>query len=286
MFQIKSFRFVSMVWFTLILTMPACQTLNNSADEDERLANLINTQKSVVINYLNQGQADMALKELRALVLKHPKDADFKNLLGLTYLSLRNYPMAEAILEEAYELQPKAHIALNLSSAYLETKQYARGLKLLKDLKSSSQGKQYQYPERIEHNMAIIALRMQKPQLAEKHFQKALQDNPFYYVSLMQLGQLYEKSKRSDLALEQFAKARNACLKCYDPLMAVVRQQVKKGQTKAALAMIQEYLVNKEVEPLDRSRARKLLAMASRAAAKKNLSLRKKDTPPASQKAQ
>lgn len=272
MFHRKSFSIVPMVWFTLILSMSACQTLNSPEDNEQRKADLLATQKSVVIDYLNQGQADMALKELRPLVTKYPRDVDFKNLLGLTYLSLQNYQMAQTLLEEAYQIAPKAHIALNLSSAYLETKQYVRGLKLLKDLKASPQGKDYQYPERIEHNMAIISLRMNKPKLAEKYFNRALQANPFYYVSLMQLGQLYEKTKRLPEAQAQFLKARNTCIKCYDPLLALVRLHTRQGRTQSALNLVQEYLALKEVEPIDRSKARKLLALASRAGARRPIS--------------
>ncbi len=274
----KRLILIPIAWFTLILTMPACQTLKNDTNEEETANNLLETQKNVVIDYLNHGQGDLALKELRPLVAKYPQDVDFKNLLGLTYLSLQNFQMAQGLFEEAYRLDPKPHIALNLSSAYLENKQYARAMKLLKDLQASPQGKKYQYPERLQHNIGIIALRMNKPKLAEKHFLLALQYNPFYYLSLMQLGQLYEKTNRSQLALEQFEKARGACLKCYDPMHALVRQYLKRGERKTALMLLEEYMMYKEVEPLDRGKARKLLALAGRQNSPGDVSLRKPET--------
>ncbi len=162
--------------------MPGCQTLKDPASEARREDELLNTQKNLVIGYINQGQPNMALRELRPLLTKHPQDADFKNLMGLTYLSLQNPKMALGFFEESHRLQPRASVALNLSSAYIETKQFAKAMKTLKDLRNSPAGKEYQYPERILHNIGLCAERMDKYKIAEKYYKLAIEVNPYYYL--------------------------------------------------------------------------------------------------------
>jgi Tfp pilus assembly protein PilF len=247
-----------------ILCMPGCQTLKDPAAEAKREEDLLNTQKNLVIGYINQGQPNMALRELRPLMKKHPQDADFKNLMGLTYLSLQNPKMALGFFEESHRLQPRASVALNLSSAYIETKQYSKAMKTLKELRNSPAGKDYQYPERILHNLALCAERMNKEKIAEKYYKLAIEVNPYYYLSLMRLGQLYERTRNTDLALREYQKAREACRKCFDPIHALVTQWVAQGDTPKAMALIQEYLTDKELDPAERMKARKLLASTSK----------------------
>ncbi|MCX6128963.1 MAG: hypothetical protein NTX25_07850 [Proteobacteria bacterium] len=252
-------------YFTIlfILCMSACQTLKDRDAEAKREEDLLNTQKNLIIGFINQSQPNMALKELRPLMLKYPNDSDFKNLMGLTYLSLQNSKMALGFFEESYRLQPRASVALNLSSAYIETKQFTKAMKLLKDLRSSPLGKDYQYPERLLHNIALTAERMDKLRMAEKYYKLAIETNPFYYLSLMRLGQLYERVKRYESAKIQFQKAREACMKCFDPVHALVAQYLAQKKSQEAMSLIQEYLADKELDAADRLKARKLVVTAA-----------------------
>ncbi len=250
----------SCIIILFILCMPGCQTLKDPGSEAKREDELLATQKNVVIGYINQSQPNMALRELRPLLTKYPQDADFKNLMGLTYLSLQNPKMALGYFEESNRLQPRASVALNLSSAYIETKQFAKAMKVLKDLRNSAAGKDYQYPERILHNIGLCAERMDKLKLAEKYYKIAIETNPYYYLSLMRLGQLYERTRNPDLAQAQFIRAREACTKCFDPVFALVTQFINKGEAPKAMTLIQEYLADKELDAADRMKARKLMA--------------------------
>ncbi len=251
--------FVLAINSLFILSMPACQTLKNQNAERSREEELLNTQKNVAINYINQGLPNLALRELRTLSSQYPKDPDFKNLLGLTYLAMQNPGTALSYFEESYRLAARPSVALNLSSAYIETKQYDKAIKVLRDLRESPEGKEYPYPERISHNIGLAAERFNKPKMAEKYYKLALRDNPFYYVSIMRLGQLYESTQRADLALEQYQKGREACSKCFDPIQALVTQYTKAKQPAKAVALIQEFLADRELENTDRTKARKLL---------------------------
>ena len=264
MLRIYRLKFSIYLRIILILCASSCQTLKKASDEDKKADDILSTQKSLVINYINQGQPNMALREIRPLEKQFPKDADLKNLMGLIYLSMQNSKTALGYFEQAYRLEPRAPIALNLSSALIESGQSVRAIKVLKDLKASEAGKGYQYPERISHNLGLASERMHKYEQAEKYYKRALQDNPYYYISLMRLGAVYEQHKKVGSAYAQYLKAREACLKCYDPVQAMVQLQLRAGKAPLAMKTIQEYLANKELEPQDRAKAQQLLGSANK----------------------
>ncbi|MBC7658286.1 MAG: tetratricopeptide repeat protein [Chitinophagaceae bacterium] len=260
--MLRSYRlkFGTYLRILLILGVSACQTLKKSSEDDKKADDILNTQKSLVINYINQGQPNMALREIRPLEKQYPKDADLKNLTGLIYLSTQNSKAALNYFEQAYHLDPRAPIALNLSSALIESGQSVRAIKVLKDLKASPAGKAYQYPERIDHNIGLAAERMKKLDIAEKYYKRALATNPYYYISLMRLGTLYQSEKKAGSAYTQFSKAHESCLKCFEPVQAMVQMQAGAGKTAYASKLIQEYLIDKELEPRDRAKAQQLLS--------------------------
>lgn len=262
MLRIYRQKFSVYLRIILILCASACQTLKNPGSDEKKADEVLATQKSLVINYLNESQPGMALKELRPLEREHPQDADLKNLMGLVYLSLQNSKEALGYFETAYKMDTRAPIALNLSSALIETGQPMRAIKILKKLQASEAGKSYQYPERIQHNIGLAAERMKKYNLAEKYYKLALIDNPTFYISLMRLGATYELMQKRGFAYQQYMKAHEACLKCFDPVQASVQIQLKAGKTDLALKTLQEYLTNRELEPKDRAKAQQLLGSA------------------------
>lgn len=258
-------KFFAYLLILINLCTSACQTLNEESP-DKKEADILATQKTMVINYINQGQPNLALRELRPLAREHPKDADLKNLLGLTFLSMRNAKTAQTYFKQAYQLDPRAPIALNLSSAMIESGQANQATKILKDLQASEAGKSYQYPERIHHNIGLAAERLKRPKLAEKYYKLALAENPYYYITLMRLGAIYEQGKKVGSAYQQYLKAREACLKCFDPVSAAAQLQMRAGKPQLALKTLQSYLDSKELDAADRMKAQQLMTSANRRA--------------------
>ncbi len=216
----------------------------------------------MIVNYINLGQPQMALREIRPLEKQYPKDGDLKNLMGLVFLAMQNPKVALGYFEQAYRIDPRAPVALNLSSALIESGNPSRAVKILKEVQASPAGKDYQYPERIHHNIGLAAERMRRYDLAEKYYKLALQDNPTYYLSLMRLAAVYEQVKKPGSAYGQYLKAWEACLKCYDPIQGAVKLQLNAGKTQLAVKTIRDYLNNKELEPADRAKAQQLLGVA------------------------
>ncbi|MFW7380304.1 MAG: tetratricopeptide repeat protein [Oligoflexus sp.] len=250
-----------------IISMSACQTLRNSEDQSNKEADILNDQKTLVVSFLNKGLPQMAHKELRPLLHQYPQDADFKNLMGLTLLALENPKHAVPFFQQSLKIQARASVALNLSSAYIEAKEYDRAIRLLQNMSKSPSMKEYRYPERIAHNIALAAERKNDWRTAEKYYVKALADNPQYYLSLMRLGQLYEKTERPKMAIQRFLTARAACNLCFDPVNGLVMNYLAMKAPSRAVDTIRVFLQQKALSETDRERAIKLLSMTEGIAA-------------------
>jgi len=244
-----------------IISMSACQTLRKPEEQIDKQAEILNAQKTLIVSFLNQGLPQMAHKELRSLQHQYPDDADFKNLMGLTLLALENPRRAIGHFQESLKIQPRASVALNLSSAYIEAQDYDRAIRLLMNMTKNEGMKNYRFPERIAHNIALAAERKEDWRMAERFYLQALSDNPQYYLSLMRLGQLYEKTERPKLAIQQFLTARAACNQCYDPINGLVMNYLALKAPTRAMETIRVFLQQKEITQPDRDRAMKLLQM-------------------------
>lgn len=259
--KIINFWFVS--FFIIILT--GCQTLNVLDAEERQRQEVLTTQKSVVVSFLNKGLPEMAIKELRGLIAKYPDDADFRNLMGLAQLAIRNHTEAIRYLHDAYKIEPRPSIALNLSSAYIEAGQYNKSITLLMALSKQKKIDEYPHPERVSHNIGLASERAKNTKQAEKFYLKALSQNPSFYISLMRLGSLYENTKQPKKAYTYFHKAKSTCPTCFDPVNALTMNYLAEGKTQKATQIAKSYLSQKELLPQDRVRGVRLLEMTQKA---------------------
>lgn len=251
-----------------IISMSACQTITNTDEQANKQVEILNAQKTLIISFLNKGLPQMAHKELRSLLQQYPNDADFKNLMGLTLLALKNPKQAIVFFQQSLKIDRRASVALNLSSAYIEAGEYDRAIKLLSTMSSSESMKSYPYPERIAHNIGLAAERKKDWRMAERFYSKALTDNPQYYLSLMRLGQLYEKTERPRLAIKKFLTARASCNLCFDPVNGLVMNYLALKAPDRAKDTIRLFLQQKDLTQPDRERAEKLLQLTESIASK------------------
>ncbi len=272
--------YLSLFWIiiTFIISQTACQTIDENNKEIARKTEVLATQKSLIVSFLNKGLTAMAHKELRRLLIQHPEDPDFINLMGLTQLALENPRKAAVFFKKSLDLHPRTSVALNLSSAYIEAGWYKKAIKHLQGLKKSEMTKSYQYPERISHNIGLAAERLQNYSLAEKYYTFALSENPNYYLSLMRLGQLYEKKRRYTLAQQTFLKARAACPLCFDPINALAMNYIASGHHRSAYLAIKRYLGDEQITQQNKSKAKKLLVMVRKISQARKQKISKKAT--------
>lgn len=254
---------------TFLMGGVGCQTFDATPTESsqvEKEKDRLETQREIVINYLNRGEPERALKEVRPMLAERPEDADLLSLMGLTQMALRNPARAGVFLEKAYQVNPSPTTALNLSSSYLEQNQPQKAITLLSKLFSDDGVGAYDFPERLYHNLGLAYEKLRKYQTAEINYRKALEDNPVFYLTLMQLGLLNEKMRRPLPARQYFLRARKVCMKCYEPVAALANNYIQSNQADLALSLVRGYQQRKDLNPNTRLSAQRLVnnAIAAR----------------------
>jgi Tfp pilus assembly protein PilF len=260
-FSLIRFVYVNIIF---IISTSGCQTITKPDKEKANTDEYIQSQKSLVISYINKGNPSSAYTELRELIRKHPNDPDFQNLMGLVYLVLEHPKQATKYFRRSIQLNMQPAVVLNLSSAYIESRQYNRALKLLSSLKKLDSYQKYPYPERVSHNIALAAERNKNLDMAEKYYKEALQENPQYYLSLIRLGKIYDSKGKKALAMTQYKAARSSCNLCYDATGAIIMNYLSQGKTSTAISTIKSYLSQTNLRDVDKNRANKLLVMAQK----------------------
>ena len=218
----------------------------------------------------------MAYRELKKLISKHPDDPDFKNLMGLTQLAMRNPRKAAEYFRGSFKIKPRISVALNLSSAFIESGNYKKAINLLKKTMKQPGFGTYKHPERVSHNIGLAYERIKSYKQAKIFYRRALMENPQYYMSLMRLGQLYEKTKKLKYAGAQFEKAKVSCPKCFDPINALTMVYIAQGKPRKAIGEIVEFIKREGVNKADKKKARSLLTMTRKISKSRRASLSQK----------
>ena len=248
----------------LAFFLGGCQTILGPSEEEKKEADIIRTQKSLMISFLNKGMPDIALKELKTLRRKYPKDPDFQNITGLALLSIKTPKQAIGYFKKAYALDNRTPFILNLSSAFIEANQHKRALSTLFKITKSEEFLSYEHPERVYHNIGLSSEKLKKYKIATKYYKKALTRNPTFYISLMRLGQVYQKTQKYKASRKYFTKAQNLCNTCYGPVSAIASTYISENKSGKAIKVLRRYIKVKKVKKSDKLRATKLMRMAGK----------------------
>ena len=249
-----AFSFI--VTISLILGTAGCQTLNNSQDKSAK--DDAGTDLSVATAFLESGQPDKAMFELRSFLEREPKNARAHSLMGLTQLALKNPRKAVQHLETAWTLDPKAQYAVNLSSAYIEANQLENAQKIIKQGLSLKENPPYRNKERFYHNLGLVAERKGSLIAAEKAYRKALEENPTFYLSRAKVATLLEEKKKYELAKDQWELARTSCPGCFEATQHLAAYYKNKGDIKTALGLVQDYRRIEGINPVESQKAANL----------------------------
>ena len=265
MFKILSKSFFIPFWpiIPFTLNLASCLSLPSPEADDKHDAELIKTQSQLIVSYLNQGLAQRALKELRVALLNAPEVPEYNNLMGLTQLSLKNPRKAIVYLKKSHELKPRISVSLNLSSAYIQAGQYANANKLLNSVKSSPVFNRYPYPERVLHNLGLVAEKQKRAKTAIRNYRLALEENPTFYQSLLRLAKLYIKLGNGAKGRRAVEAARKACKICWEPTEILTRIHIDNGRPHLATKVIKDYLAEKNLSKDNRQRAQQLMRYSS-----------------------
>lgn len=243
---------------SLILVAFGCQTMKGSQDT-QSMADT-ETELSVARAFIESGRPDKALYELKAVLEKEPESVGAHTLMGLAQMALRNPTKAVEHLKIAWNFDPSAQNALNLSSAYLQAKNLEAAQKIIVKGLAVKETPPYRHKERFYHNLALIAQMKGKQGVAEKAFRKALEENPTFYMSRQQLAILLGKAGKVEAAKEQWDLARIACPLCLEPTEQLAKYYQSKGDLRTALGLVTDFKKLEGINPPEAKRALELEA--------------------------
>ena len=251
---------------SLALTFAACQTTGAQDQQSEKQKNALEAQKGLVRTALDSGKPESALQTLREMIREHPEDASIQNLMGLAQLALKNADRATRHFRMAYKLDPQPSIGLNLSSAYIEAGDPAKAVTLLRAmLKPGKDKKPYEYKERLYHNLGYAYLRQNQLTKAQQWFQEALDENPAFFPTYLEMAHIYEKTKRPALAMKSYRQSIDYCHVCFEPVQSLSMMYMKSGRQDEARQLLLSYSKVDGVSTPDKLAAEHLLRVVTTA---------------------
>jgi Tfp pilus assembly protein PilF len=240
----------------------ACQTFDAS-EEVEIRRGLLKTHKQIVHATLDEGKPDVAHKELKKLLKQFPRDPDLLNLMGLTQINLKNYKRATVYFNRSLAIKPQIGTILNLSSAITESGNYIRAITILKKALKSEQFSLYPYPERLYHNLGYILVKSGRTGKAQNYYQRALEENPTFYPSYMELARIHQSKGLTSKASQAYRKAIDYCHKCFEPVEALVNMHLAASRPFAAHQLLLRYTKVDDLLPGDLAKARRLIRVVA-----------------------
>ncbi len=253
--------------FAIILSLTAviggCQTTETDKTST-KTKEILESQKAIVHNALDNGDSKLAHQTLRKLLNDFPEDASLQNLMGLTQLSMKNSARAVKHFQIAYKLDKKPGSALNLSSALIEMGDYEKAITTIKSA-LDQKGEPYQFKERFLHNLAYAHLKQKKNVKAEGFFKTAIEENPSFYPSHLELARLHKQLGRPALAMRSYREAMEYCQVCLDPVSELTTLYVKAGKIGEARDILIKYNKVQGVAESDRKKVSGLLNIVTAA---------------------
>jgi len=191
--------------------------------------------------HLNQGDASMAEKKLQQALKKKPNMVRALNALGLVYIYKREFKKAISYFKKVLVLNPKyvdAHNSLGL--IYSELNQYEQAKE---HLVISANSKNYRTPENSFVNLAMLELKHNKLNSANRYIEKALEKNrrfaPIYNIK----GIILENQKQYPEAIASYKMALSLLTEeDLTTLINIGRTYKKMGKKNKALDMLEKAL--------------------------------------------
>ena len=246
------------VTFILATALSACQTTGSDKPKATP-ETLLEEQKAIIRASLDSGKPEAALQQLRDLVRAHPQDAGLQNLMGLTQLALKNPARAVRSFQVAFRIDKQVGTGLNLSSALCEAGDHDRAIRLLTALAKQAEKDDYKFKERIYHNLGYCYFKDNRFAKAEQWLRQALDENPTFFPSHLQLARLYERTRRPAMALRAFRRSMDYCTVCYEPVEALAQTYQRLGKPQEARRVLMQFAKSEGITPEDRSRANEML---------------------------
>jgi len=187
------------LFVSVAATLVACQSgpkTKPGARTDER-AKVAGLNTQLGIEYMKDGDNELALKKLEKALEIDPNFVDAHNAMGLLRTRLRQYDQAEQSFKSALRADPGNSMALNNYGQFLcQQKRYDEGQTRFTD---AVKNPLYRTPEIALTNAGLCAMQANDPSRAEDHFRAALEKNPMVAPALLQMARIhYDRGSFTD----------------------------------------------------------------------------------------
>jgi Tfp pilus assembly protein PilF len=178
----------------------------STEDEEVRKLRARSTYEQGLGN-LAESRVALGMAGLKEAVQLDPRNATYRNALGVVYLDMRRPAEAQAEFQKATELEPGfAEAHHNLGLAFAEQKRYEQAIAAYRRALSLPM---YATPEIAYYNLGNAYLGLNQPRDAEDAFRAAVQINPKLTGAYYQLGMILTQGGRRDEAKAAFRAARD-----------------------------------------------------------------------------
>jgi tetratricopeptide (TPR) repeat protein len=161
--------------------------------------------RDLVELYGVQRRPDKAIARIQQQILVAPKQADFYELLGNTYMSTSDYGSAETAFHKAIDLNPNAYVAHSqLARIYANQKRFPEAI-------AQAQAAVEAHADVLSGYLLLGSLyeRTGAYDLAKSNYEQAIQHDPNFALGLNDLAWLYcEHGGNLDLALSMAQRAK------------------------------------------------------------------------------
>ncbi|TDR23160.1 tetratricopeptide repeat-containing sulfotransferase family protein [Marinicella litoralis] len=151
----------------------------------------------------NDNKYTLAVKKLKKFNTKNPSNSETERLLGVAYIHLKNFQLAEKHLNKSLSLNSLAHATLlNLASLYKEQGRFDLAIEKIESVLNKE-------PNHIAalFNLGNIYRLMERWEQANSHYEKVLQLQPSHLPVMVTLGLMKKNAGDIDQAISYFHRA-------------------------------------------------------------------------------
>ena len=241
----------------IMLLSLGCETITHTTEMEK---DLIETRLKIIQSKLDQQEFSQAQASIEPLLRKYPDNPSVMTMAGLIDMTLNNYDRAIDMMKKSHRLLSSPGSALNLSSAYIQTKQYDLAVKYLHQGIQLNKKKPYPHIARLYHNLGYIyELQHDYPQ-ALAHYKKALYNSPSFTITLMLYSQLLKKTGNISESIKISKRYITACKTCFEPVNYLAQFYLKNGDIDVAKSLVKQFVKN---NPNHQSSQRLLTSISS-----------------------
>lgn len=159
---------------------------SNLRNDDHNTPAEINAELG--LNYLRQGNVDIAIEKLKRAQEQDPKLAATYHYYGLLYQRLSSWDLADQNFKHALELAPHDAAIQNNYGAFLcDRGRYREAEKLFLE---AARSPEYKRSYEAYENAGLCVERIPDRKKAEQYFRRALEINPVLPTSLFNMAQM------------------------------------------------------------------------------------------------